>query len=296
MLRRLADLLGRQGRRTKRPASSWPRCARAAPRRAGCSRWPRRLAALGRGADALELLREAVARDDAPSGRLALAGQLADLQRLDEADALLAALVQAYPRWLEPVLLRADLAGRRGDTTAERARLEEALARNPSQRPARERLAELGVPERPRRSSPPRRSTSKPCARLDVTPAPRTRWSRSWTARSCTVWPDGSRETLTQDLYRVRDLKGCEQMGELRLPGEVLRVATIKPDGTEFEPVLVQGSLRHAQPASRATSSSPRRACTRARRRTAWCASGGWYFASPSSPSASAATWSACRE
>jgi hypothetical protein len=283
VLRRLADLLGRQGRRTEAAGLELAALRAGGATARGLQSVAARLAALGRGADALELLREAVARDDAPSGRLALAGQLADLQRLDEADALLAALAQVYPRWLEPVLLRADLAGRRGDTAAERARLEEALARNPSQRPARERLAELGVPDAAEALFAAEALDLEALRRLDVDAGSEDSVVKIVDSAILHVWPDGSRETLTQDLYRVRDLKGCEQMGELRLPGEVLRVATIKPDGTEFEPVLVQGAyvMPSLQPGdcivteTRVYEGAPPDGVVRL---------GGWYFASPEQP------------
>ncbi len=181
-------------------------------------------------------------RDDAPQLKFALADQLADLGRLPEADALLAALAAASPHWTDPCILRADLAARRGDADAERARLREALARSPSQRAVRERLAALGDADPARgavrgRGRGPRRRAA--------------RRSRSDSADSVVklvdhgvvwVFADGSEETFTQELFRVRDLKGCEQLGEQHLSGDVLRVATIKPDGTEFEPVNVDGS------------------------------------------------------
>ena len=156
---------------------------------------------------------------------------------------------RCWPRWRRPT--RAGRAGaaargprrRRGDTAAERARLEEVLSRNP--RTARARAAGRAGRARPAEacSSRPRPSTSSGGAAPTWMPV---RLGRSVVklvdSAILHVWPDGSRETLTQDLYRVRDLKGCEQLGELRLAGEVLRVATIKPDGTEFEPVPVSGA------------------------------------------------------
>ena len=42
---------------------------------------------------------------------------------------------------------------------------------------------------------------------------------------------------MTQDLYLARDLSACETLGDMQPRGEVLRIATIKPDGTEYEPV-----------------------------------------------------------
>lgn len=241
-LRGLADQLGRHGQRTQaaelelaalRSGGSGGRALESAASR---------LAELGRGPEALELLREAVARDDAPSLKLALAGQLATLQRDAEADALLAALAALHARWAEPCRLRADLAGRRGDADAERARLLEARAREPSHRPTRERLAALGVPD-PAEALFAEHAVDLAAARRDhVDAGTGDSVVKVVDAATVWVWPDGSRETLTQDLWQVRDLRGCEQLGELRLPGDVLRVATWKRDGREHLPVRVAGA------------------------------------------------------
>jgi hypothetical protein len=214
---------------------------------------------------------------------MALAERLADLQHLDEADALLAALGLAFPHWVEPVLLRADLAGRRGDAAVERAQLQEVLRRNPSHRPTRERLAELGVPDPAEALYAAEALDLDALRRADVDEGSADSVVKIVDSAIVHVWPDGSRETLTQDLYRVRDLPGCEQLGELHLQGDVLRVATIKPDGTEYEPVRVQGAyvMPDLQPGdcvvavTRDQDPAPPDGVVRL---------GGWYFSSEDQP------------
>ncbi|HZM00455.1 MAG TPA: hypothetical protein VFD43_09410, partial [Planctomycetota bacterium] len=142
-----------------------------------------------------------------------------------------------FPRWERPSLQRADLALRRGDGPAEQEHLREALARAPSSRVARERLAA--------------QTGADPVAaffaahRLDLD-ALRKGFEAGSSEDSVVklvdhavvvVFPDGGIETLTQDLYLARDLSACERLGDMRPKGEVRRIATIKPDGTEYEPV-----------------------------------------------------------
>ncbi len=241
-LRRTAEHLGRHGQRTQAAVLELEALRSGGSGGRALEASASRLAELGRGAEALDLLREAVARDDAPSLKLALAGQLANLQRDAEADALLAALAATYPRWAEPCRLRADLAGRRGDAAAERARLLEARARDPSQRPTRERLAALGEPD-PAEALFAEHAVDLAAARREYVEGDSgDSLVKLVDAAAVYVWPDGSHETLTQDLYHVRDLQGCEQLGELRLSGDVLHVATWKRDGSEHEPVRVGGA------------------------------------------------------
>jgi len=278
-LRRLAEQLARRGRRSEGVAVELSAVRAGGASARNLQSVAQKLSVLGRGEAALDLLREAVARDDAPASKLALAGQLADLQRLDEADALLARLQQDHARWVEPVLVRAHLAARRSDADGERARLHEALLRQPSLQGARERLAELGEPD-PVDALFRAQSLDLQAARLAYVEGDAAD-SVVKVVDAAVVWifEDGSRETLTQDLYHVRDLQGCEQLGELRLSGDVLRVATIKPDGTEFEPVRVSGSyvMPDLQPGdyvlseTRSIDAAPPSGVVRV---------GSWYFAS----------------
>ncbi len=198
-------------------------------------------AGLGDVDTALALYAEAIARDDSPGLELALARYLIDLQRWDEADTILARQQARFPRSTAAVMLRADVALHRGDAEGEVAFLNEAIAREPSDKAARERLfARTG-------SEPTEAFFAS--QRLDVD-AIRAAWRDTGSKDSVVkvldhgivrVFPDGGMETLTQDLWQARDLQGCETLGEMRLRGDVLRVATIKADGTVFEPVQVNG-------------------------------------------------------
>ncbi|MBK7874741.1 MAG: hypothetical protein IPJ77_03155 [Planctomycetes bacterium] len=205
------------------------------------------LAAAGDSAGAERALRHARLR----AGRLGLTSELAEFLiergRLEEADALHAELARAYPRWVEPVLERAELARRLGRPADERARLEEALTRSPGSREARARLAALGVPD----------STEALIARFRPDRAEvlrgydRARWNdsvvRVLDSQVMRVFPDGSVESLTHEILHLKDLDGCKREGTQRGIGDVEKLVTIqaaKEPGAkdvELEPVEVDG-------------------------------------------------------
>jgi tetratricopeptide (TPR) repeat protein len=200
-----------------------------------------RFLAVGQAERALELMREGVLRDDDRAARIDLGQLLAKLDRLDEADAVYAELAGRQPDWERPWMERADVALRRGDAEGERTALREALARRPSLRAARDRLLALGGED----------DTDAFFSReaLDVD-AVMAAYDDAGQADSVVhvldhaivrVYTDGGMETYTQDVWRVRDLAGCEELGRMRPDGEVVRLAVVKPDGTEFEPVRSGG-------------------------------------------------------
>jgi tetratricopeptide (TPR) repeat protein len=200
-----------------------------------------RFLALGEPERALELLREGVARDDDRAGRWALAQMLASLERHDEADALLAELAARHPDWERPCMLRADIALRRGDLAGELAALREAVLRRPALREARDRLYALtGEDETRAFFAREGADVDAVLAAYDDT-AQQESVVHVLDHAVVRVFPDGASETLTQDVWRVRDLAGCEQLGRMRPDGEVLRLAVVKPDGSEYEPVRSGG-------------------------------------------------------
>jgi len=241
VLERLAHHEGEHGHRRKAAELSLEALRRSGATGRGLHAAARDWAALGEVERAHELLVEGVARDDSQSLQLNLARFLLEQERWDEADAILATLQVRFPRAVTACLARADVAERRGDRGSEIARLGEALARRPSLKAARERLFALTGAE-PTEAFFARQ-------RLDIE-AVRAAWSDTGSKDSVVkvldhgivkVFPDGGTETYTQDLWQARDLQGCERLGEISLSGDVLRVATIKADGTVFEPVAVNG-------------------------------------------------------
>jgi len=237
VLRALSQLDGRTGQTTRSIE-----LALSAARAGGASspvlrQIAGRFAALGLNDRAEALYREAVLRDGDKEARLDLGAFLAGCRRWDEADAIFADLAARYPRWERPCVQRADLALERGDAAGELARLREALQRAPSSRNLRERIAGLTGDD------PIEDFFAANLLDLD---ALRTAYDASGSKDSVVklvdhavvmIFPDGGVETVTQDLYLARDLSACEQLGDMQPKGEVLRIATIKPDGTEYEPV-----------------------------------------------------------
>jgi tetratricopeptide (TPR) repeat protein len=201
----------------------------------------RRLAANGDLPAALAAWDKALQRGYSSSRRLRHARFLMGIERLDQAETQLQALCEQYPDWSSPFLARADRAGLAGDGGDELAALREVLDRSPSSRVARERLAALlGYDE-----------TREFFQRYDVDAAgllaaydPSGRDDsvvRLLDLGLVRLFPDGTSETYTHELIQVRDLDACNREGTVRLRGEVLKIATIKADGTVYEPVRVSG-------------------------------------------------------
>lgn len=196
-----------------------------------------RFAALGLLDRAEPLYREAIQRDDSRSARFDLGQFLAGARRWDEADAVFAELAQRFPRWVDPCMQRADIARLRGDPAGEQARLQEAQARAPSSRSVRERLAVLTGRDPVADFFASNRLDLDALRRGFDATGSRDSVVKLLDHQVVMVFPDGGRETLTQDLYLARDLAACETLGDMQPRGEVLRIATVKPDGTEYEPV-----------------------------------------------------------
>lgn len=57
---------------------------------------------------------------------------------------------------------------------------------------------------------------------------------------------DGSSEELVHQIYRVQSDEAIEQLGQISLPGYVLTLRTIKPDGRQLEPDSIEG-LQHIE-------------------------------------------------
>jgi tetratricopeptide (TPR) repeat protein len=195
----------------------------------------------GKLAEGLAAMEESLLRSPTRQRRALFAGDLMALNRLDQAEAELLRLVDEDPTWMDPPLQLADLARLRGDPDGEAHWLGRALLLRPGMRPARERLAE--------------RDDASPDAAWHAAFALDGREViaayedagrddsvvRLLDEALVRVFPDGAMETLTHEIMALRDLAACDDRGAVRLRGEVLDVATVKPDGRRFEPVLVGG-------------------------------------------------------
>lgn len=235
-----------------------------------------RLAQAGLGSDALEFVEHAVRREGATAGKLAaLAQQWAQrgavdragalvvealgrgggrdeeltlarllLRRDDDEDgrAILDALCRRHPRWRAPHWERALVAYHDGDLDAERRRLEEVLVVDPSHVPARRRLAVLtGVDPVERTFERFEVDGAEVLAEYGTGADQDASVVRVLDHQVVHVASDGSVEIQTHEIVQPRDLNGCETEGTVVLRGEVLDVATVKPDGTRYEPVRVNG-------------------------------------------------------
>lgn len=180
--------------------------------------------------------------DDSGRTRLAYARFLVGIGQLPSAFAQAEALLARFPDWEQPHLLFADLFHREGDVARELRHLRDALERSPSMRETRDRVFALTGVE----------GTEAFFERyMFDAEAIRADWDDRDSEDSVVklldhqvvmVYADGSVERLTQNLYQARDLAGCEQLGRLRVSGEAIEVATIKADGSVFEPVRLGSS------------------------------------------------------
>lgn len=189
----------------------------------------------------LALLDEAVLRGPTRARRTTRAAELMGRGRPEAARVELQALVAEDPAWPDPQLGLADLACLTGDRAAELASLRAALALRPGLRPARERLADLTGDDEDLdfRARFGRDTTSLVTA--DVMRSSDESVVRLLDEALVRVFADGSVETVTHELVRLRDLAATAERGTLQIPGETLAAATIKADGTRYEPVAVGG-------------------------------------------------------
>lgn len=207
-----------------------------------------RLAALARNLLDLGRVEEGLARwaqalqYDAGRSRLeGLAGSLLRLDRLDAARELLTALAVDDPSWAAPRVGLADVARLSGDRAIEERWLVEAQRLRPGIPALRERLFDLT-------GRHPARDDAEALG-LDAGALLASRRGgdgsesvvRILDEAVITLFEDGSAETVTHELVELRDLAACEQRGTLRLDGDVLEVAVVKPDGTRYEPARVGG-------------------------------------------------------
>ncbi|MCC7011303.1 MAG: hypothetical protein IT454_01975 [Planctomycetes bacterium] len=198
-------------------------------------------AELGFGGRALELLELNTKLDTSHAARLTLAEEWIEQRKLDQAEGALATLSAERPRDTELILRRADVARMRGDAALERQLLDQASARRPSDPSLRSRRRALGL------SDPARalfeRFPVDIAAELATFDAKK--WSdhvvRAIDSATVYVFEDGALEQWTVERDVALDLAGCESLGKQAPRGEMQRIATIKADGSEYEPVLVDG-------------------------------------------------------
>jgi tetratricopeptide (TPR) repeat protein len=195
----------------------------------------------GQLAEGLAAMEESLLRSPTRQRRASFAGDLMALDRLDEAERELLRLADEDPTWMDPLSQLADLARLRGDADGEARWLGRVLVLRPGMRPARERLAERdgASPDADWHAAFALDGGEVIAAYDDAGRDDSV--VRLLDEALVRVFPDGAMETLTHEIMALRDLAACDDRGAVRLRGEVLDVATVKPDGRRFEPVLVGG-------------------------------------------------------
>ncbi len=284
VMRRRAELLSRAGL-----GSESLRLIEQAARREGVTagrlvglsrQWGQR----GHTRRAVDLLVESLHRGGNRSQELALA-RLMHRTGEDAAGAkMLSALARRYPRWLDPRWEQALIAYRDGDVEAERERLEDVLRVEPAHLPARRRLAVLTGED----------AVEALFERFEVDgEALLAEYSggldqdasvvRVLDHQIVYVETDGTLEVQTHEIVQPRDLNGCDAEGTVRLRGEVLDIATVKGDGTRYEPVRVSGEyvMPLLEPGDFIETIERDR---RAAARDGLVRLGRWYFASSEQP------------
>jgi tetratricopeptide (TPR) repeat protein len=197
----------------------------------------------GRTDEAGELWKASLIRAPDRSRRLRHADYLFEIGEVDEAELVSRQLAEEFPRWERPWRLLADVALRRGDRDAELAALREVNALDPSDRPTRDRLNDMGVPDPVEALRDRFLMTSEEALGRYTETVRDDSVVRVLDQAAIKLFADGSAETITHEIVQVRDLDACNTEGELRLDGEVLRIATLKREtGEVFEPVRVSGS------------------------------------------------------
>jgi tetratricopeptide (TPR) repeat protein len=187
--------------------------------------------------------KSALIRSPDRSRRLRYSKYLLEIDELQEADRQLQELVKEFPSWVGSWRVLADVALRRGDRDLEREALLQVIHLEPSDRPTRDRLSDMGFPD-PVEALRDRflLTTEEALGRYTDTVRDDS-VVRVLDQAAVKLYRDGSAETITHEIVQVRDLDACEREGELRLDGEVLRLATLKQKtGEVFEPVRVSGS------------------------------------------------------
>ncbi|MDG2148694.1 MAG: hypothetical protein P8N09_04135 [Planctomycetota bacterium] len=185
----------------------------------------------------------ALIRSPDRSRRLRYAKYLLKIDDLYEAEEQLQGLVRDFPTWVGGWRVLADVALRLGNRELEREALLQVIHLEPSDRPTRDRLSDLGFPD-PVETLRERflLTTAEALERYTDTVRDDS-VVRILDQAAVQLYADGSAETITHEIVQVRDLDACEREGELRLDGEVLRLATLKQKtGEVFEPVRVSGS------------------------------------------------------
>ncbi len=196
------------------------------------------LAATGDVERALELRRRAaeVGGDDELD---TLGVYLQILGRLAESREVFTRLAQRRPMSASAWERLADLAILQGDRATALRHLETALALTPGDLELRARARELGWSDAAHEFFERWRVD----AAVELNGFDPKRWSdhvvRAIDAAAVYVFEDGSWAQINHSRSVARDLEGCEALGKQGAREEMLRIATIKADGAEYEPVLV---------------------------------------------------------
>lgn len=171
----------------------------------------------------------------------ALADYLQSLGRYEQAAEIFTRLAEQRADSSYYLGRLADLAHLSGDKPGELRYLEAALALSPSDLAMRDRARNLGWSDDAHAFFEAWKiDTAKELETFD--PA---RWEdhvvRAIDAAAVWVFEDGTWTQISHSRSIARDLEGCESLGSQSAQEEMLRIATIKSNGAEFEPVLVDG-------------------------------------------------------
>lgn len=233
---------------------------------------------LGERETALELHREAALRSQ--TDPIPLVDALISLEEWDEAKALLGDILAEFPEHQLAHQRLARIAIRSGNEDAALVHLDAAIERVPLDWGMREMRMDFGQPDEVQEFFD--------AQRLDVlaTIAEYDDQGRRESIVSVidhvALWVhgDGSLERMTQNLYQVRDLAGCNALGTRPIQGEALEIATIKAGTLERrEPILVNGQyvLPSLEPGDFVEETFRSR---EGRRVDGLVRPGGWFFAS----------------
>lgn len=175
------------------------------------------------------------------NAHLTYARFLEELDRHDEAVAVLSDAIEAFPanrRFLEAL---GEICEARGDTEAAIAWYTRLVESRPEAHAAREALVRLGAMPRDAYFDEFRLATAP------ILEAAAARDYRAEFPRAASVallddlilrfYPDGSSRLITHQIFLVLNDEGIEQHGTMRPRGTLLELHTILPDGTRLEPI-----------------------------------------------------------
>lgn len=181
----------------------------------------------------------ALERNPSRSQRLRHAHWLGALGEHEEALAAMRSLVSWGPRNADAILGMADLHRLAGDESAELGWLRQARDIEPGRPDVRLRLEQAGIEDPVEAGAREWLVDTEAALAAYASDAQSDSVVKLLDQAYVHLFEDGRTETITHDLLQLRDLAGVSDHGERTPPGEILALATVKPDGRRLEPVLV---------------------------------------------------------